>query len=135
MTMLHRTPFNPWRDLDRLLMPKLPELPEHAWMPAFDIEETDDAYVLRGDVPGTAQKDIEVRFDDGILTVRGERTAPEAEVRFRRSERSHGRFERRFRLPEEVDPEGMKASYLNGVLEITLSKREPVDTSRLIPVN
>ncbi len=133
MTMLHTNPFNPWRDMHRLLLPRVPE---GGWVPSFDIEETDTAYVLRGDVPGTDQKDLEVRFEDGVLIVRGERKAPEVEEhRLRRAERLHGQFERRFRVSDEVDADGVKASYANGVLEITLPKQEPVDTSRLIPVN
>lgn len=132
MTMLHRAPFYPWREVNRLLLSRTPM---DGWLPAFDIEETDAAYLLRGDVPGVAQKDIEVRFEEGVLTVRGERNAPETDLPFRRSERLHGRFERRFRLPDDIDPQGVKASYADGVLEITLPKSEPVDTSRLIPVN
>ncbi len=131
MTMLHTTPFNPWRDLNRFVLPRMRE---GGWVPAFDIEETDTAYVLQGDVPGVVQKDIEVRFEDGILSVRGERKGPDADLRFRRAERLHGPFERRFRVPDEVDADGVKASFANGVLEITLPKQEPVDTSRLIPV-
>ncbi len=132
MTLLHHNTFNPWSDADRLFGTLRNEA---SWAPAFDIEETDAAYVLRGDIPGMPQKDIEVRIEDGVLSLRGERKPPEAPPRFSRRERPHGKFLRRFRLPDEVDADGVKASYVDGVLELTLPKREPVDTSRLIPVH
>ena len=132
MTLLHHNPFNPWRETNRFLAPRSHDA---AWIPAFDIEETDAAYVLRGDVPGTSQKDIEIRIEDGVLSVRGERKASETDLRFRRAERLHGGFERRFRVPNEVDADGVKATYTAGVLEITLPKSEAVDASRLIPVS
>lgn len=132
MTLLHHNPFNPWRDTNRFLAPRAHDA---AWIPAFDIEETDAAFVLRGDVPGASQKDIEIRIEDGVLTVSGERKASETDSRFRRAERRHGRYVRRFRVPNEVDADGVKAAYAAGVLEVTLPKREAVDTSRLIPVS
>ncbi len=131
MTMLQTVPFNPWRDMNRFLLSRMPE---GGWVPDFDIEEADTAYVLRGDIPGVDQKDLEVRFDDGVLIIRGERKVAETDNRFRRTERLHGQFERRFRVSDQVNADGVKASYANGVLEITLPKQEPVETSRLIPV-
>ena len=103
-------------------------------MPAFDIEETDSAYILRGDVPGTLQNAIEIRIDESVLTVRGERTVSGSDAQFRHSERPHGHFVRRFHLPSAVDEDKVKASCSDGVLEVKLPKRSPVDTSRLIPI-
>lgn len=132
MHMLQHTPFNPWKPAFRLLGgPTDPA----SWLPAFDITETDNAVVLRGDVPGVLQEDIEVRVEDGILTVRGERKRAEKVNGFARSERLFGKFERTFRLGDSLDADGIKASYANGVLELTLPKREPAETSRLIPIN
>lgn len=132
MHMLQHTPFNPWRPAFRLLGAHADPV---SWLPAFDITETDDAVVLRGDVPGVPQEDIEVRIEDDVLTVRGERKRIEKGDGFARSERLYGKFERAFRLGDSVDADGVKASYANGVLELTLPKREPADTSRLVPIN
>ena len=131
MNLLHHSAFNPWRNIDRVLGAPSNE---PAWTPAFDISETETAYVLRGDIPGVPQKDIEVRVEDGVLTVRGERKRQDASVRYSRNERRYGKFVRRFRLGDTVDTERVKASYVDGVLELPLPKQEPEDTSRLIPV-
>ena len=131
MHLIRHSHFTPWRDLDRFFE----AAGEAAWTPAFDIDETEKTYVLRGDLPGVPQKDIEVRVDEGVLTVRGERKLPEKTDLFRRLERRSGKFLRRFRLAETIDTENVKASYVDGVLELTLPKQEPVDRSRLIPVN
>lgn len=134
MTLLRHTAFNPWREIDRLVG-TFPSDPR--WRPAFDISETDDAYLITADLPGVAQKDIEVRIEDGRLTVRGERTgaSPDNEVRCQCNERPRGKFARRFRLPDNVKEDEVEASYKHGVLVLTLPKHEPVDTSRLIAVN
>ncbi len=134
MTLLHHNAFNPWRDFDRLLGAR--QL-QGNWTPAFDITETDDAYKLTGDLPGMPQRDIEVRVEDGILTVRGERKGPENGNldRHRRIERRHGKFTRAFRLPDDVNEDEVKAAYENGVLVLTLPRQEPVDTARVITVN
>ena len=132
MRLLQHSPFIHWADPVRFFEPPRED---NGWVPAFDIRETDDAFVLQGDIPGLTQKDLEVRVEDGVLSVSGERPQPAAEVRFSRRERPHGQFRRNFRLGDTVDDENVKASYEGGVLELTLPKREPVDTSRLIPVN
>lgn len=132
MTLLHHKAFNPWSDVDRLFGSLMNEA---SWTPVFDIEETDAAYVLRGDIPGVPQKEIEVRIENGVLSLQGQRKQSEVGSRFSRRERPHGKFLRRFRLPEEVDADGVKASYADGVLELSLPKREPADSSRLIPVH
>lgn len=131
MNLIHRHPARPWRDVARAFSACRPG---QAWIPAFDIEETDSAYVLRGDVPDTSRKDIEIRIDESVLSIRGERRIADARMRIRRSEREHGPFVRRFRLPCEVDEEGVEAAFSDGVLEVRLPKREPVDRSRRIPV-
>ena len=134
MTLLRYNAWNPWRDFDRFL--GTPQN-ERYWTPAFDVTETDDAFTLTGDLPGMHQKDIEVRVEDGILAVRGERkTADNAEQDVRRRiERRRGKFARTFHLPDNVNEEAVKAAYENGVLVLTLPKQEPVDTARVITVN
>ena len=132
MRLLQHSPFIHWADPVRFFGPTRED---NGWVPEFDIRETDDAFVLQGDIPGLTQKDLEVRVEDGVLSVSGERPQPADEMRFSRRERPHGKFRRSFRLGDTVDDENVKASYEGGVLELTLPKREPVDTSRLIPVN
>lgn len=131
MTLHHSHQFDPWRDFARFFSTRPAG---EDWMPAFDIEETDSAYILRGDVPGTPQKGIEIRIEDGVLNVRGERDVVGADSQFRHSERPSGQFVRRFHLPSAVDEERVNASCKEGVLEVKLPKRTPVDKSRLIPV-
>ena len=132
MRLTHHTTFNPWREASLLPGPRVRRA---AWTPPFDIVETDAAFLVSGDLPGLAQKDIEVRVEDGMLTVRGERKPAEAAERFGRRERAHGRFERRFRLSDAVDADAIEASYADGVLVLELPKRQTEDASRLIPVN
>ena len=132
MTLLQHSAFNPWRDVDRFF-DALANEPR--WRPAFDTGETEAAYVLRVDIPGVAQKDIQVRIEEDLLTVQGERKTSATAGRFGRQERRHGKFVRRFRLADTVDTDGIEASYKDGVLELALPKREPVDNSRMVPVN
>lgn len=137
MTLLHtaHTPsLNPWREFE-LLLGATPE--GAAWTPAFDVTETDTAFVLHGDLPGLTQKDIEVRIEDDVLTVSGERKAlrSEDEQQALRLRRPVGVFRRRFTLPDTVNSEAVQASYTNGVLELVLPKQEPVDRSRIITVS
>ena len=95
------------------------------WSPAVDIYETGDRIVLRADLPGLEQREIEVRVDDNTLTLRGDRkpsgdTKPEE---FHRAERPHGPFLRSFTLPPNIDQGSIRASHKNGVLEIMLPKK------------
>lgn len=96
------------------------------WVPAVDIQETEHELILKADVPDVDMKDIDVRMENGTLTLRGERKfeANKAEGGWHRVERSYGTFERAFTLPDTVNPEGVKADYKNGVLTVTLPKKE-----------
>ena len=96
------------------------------WVPAVDIKETDHELVVKADVPDVDMKDIDVRMENGTLTIRGERKFEEkkAEGGWHRVERSYGSFERAFTLPDTVNPEGVMADYKNGVLTVTLPKKE-----------
>src|SRR6202049_2697861 len=106
------------------------------WVPPVDIQETDHELVVKADVPDMEMKDIDVRMENGTLTIRGERKfeAKKNEGGWHRVERSYGTFERAFTLPETVNPEGVKADYKNGVLTVTLPKKE-VAKPRQIKVN
>lgn len=96
------------------------------WMPAMDLVETDDRFVLRADLPGLSQEDVAIEFEDGTLTVSGERKAfhedrQEGAVRV---ERGYGRFARSLTLPAGVDPSAVTASFDRGVLEVVIPKPE-----------
>ena len=94
------------------------------WVPATDLVEEGDHYVLRADVPGVSEDDVKVELEDDVLTISGERKS-EHEQRdngYRRIERAWGRFARSLTLPEGVDADGIKARFENGVLEVTIPK-------------
>ncbi|MCX6625466.1 MAG: Hsp20/alpha crystallin family protein [Acidobacteria bacterium] len=96
------------------------------WVPNVDITETQDTLVLTADLPGVALNDIEILFDNGTLTVKGERKYEQADKAegYHRRERVFGSFMRCFALPDTVDPEKLTASHENGVLTVTMSKNE-----------
>jgi HSP20 family protein len=103
------------------------------WIPAVDIREDQGRYVLRADLPGIDPKDIEITMENGVLTIRGERTNEvEAQTHaYRRVERTTGRFFRRFTLPDSADAERISATGKHGVLEITIPKHERVQPRRI----
>lgn len=94
------------------------------WKPAVDISETQEAYVIHAELPGTKKEDVSLTVDDGLLTLKGERKS-ETETKdkkFHRVERSYGSFTRTFRLPENVSDQHIAASFKDGVLEVKLMK-------------
>ncbi|HET6637711.1 MAG TPA: Hsp20/alpha crystallin family protein [Gemmatimonadota bacterium] len=96
------------------------------WLPATDVSETPEAVTLRLEVPGLTRDQIKIAVENNMLTVRGEKrqeTSSENE-KFRRTERSFGSFERSFSLPSYVDTERVQASLQDGVLSVTLPRRE-----------
>ena len=95
------------------------------WTPAVDIYEDEDSVSLRFELAGVEPKDVDVRFENGVLTVKGERKLEKDDKRenYHRVERSYGTFTRSFSLPGTLDPERIKAEAKNGVLEITLPKK------------
>ncbi|HEU4654451.1 MAG TPA: Hsp20/alpha crystallin family protein [Steroidobacteraceae bacterium] len=95
------------------------------WVPAADIEEYKDKFVLRLDVPGVDVSAIEITLDQGVLSVSGERKVEvEAkEIERRRLERPQGSFHRRFTLPDTVDAAAVHATGRNGIVEITIPKQ------------
>ena len=96
------------------------------WMPAMDLVESGDHFVLRADLPGMGEDDVNIEFEDGTLTVSGERKAEHEDSNegFHRVERSFGSFSRSLTLPQGIDPEAVTASFDRGVLEIRLPKPE-----------
>ncbi len=105
------------------------------WAPRVDIKEETGRFVIMADIPGVDPADIEVSMDKGILSIKGERTAESQHEgeRFTRMERARGVFYRRFALPDSADPDQIKATGRNGVLEISLPKR-PESTPRRISI-
>ncbi len=97
-----------------------------SFVPAVDIYEDEHNIVLTAETPGVEEKDLDIRVENGVLTVSGERKMENEEKQdnFHRIERRYGRFTRSFTLPPTVDTEDVKAEFNNGVLRITLPKRE-----------
>lgn len=100
--------------------------PARRWVPPMDLVEIDDHFVLRADLPGLTQDDVNLEVEDDVLTVSGERKAEHEEQRegFYRVERSFGAFRRSLTLPEGVDAEGVEARFQHGVLEVRIPKPE-----------
>ena len=96
------------------------------WSPAVDIYETDNELVLRADLPGVNAGDINVNVENQTLTIAGERTfsKEDASRGYHRIERSYGSFIRSFAVPSTFDTEKIAADYTNGVLTVTLAKKE-----------
>jgi HSP20 family protein len=96
------------------------------WAPAVDIYETENELVLKADLPDINEKDLDIRVENNMLTVRGERKFEQnvKEDNYLRIERTYGAFSRSFSLPNTVNPETIGAEYKNGVLTVTLPKRE-----------
>lgn len=96
------------------------------WVPSVDIQEQTDKFLIRADIPGVKPEDVEVNMENGVLSIRGERKSEERkeENGYRRVECSYGAFHRRFTLPETADAEKVQAKAKNGVLEVTIGKRE-----------
>jgi HSP20 family protein len=141
---MNLTRFEPWglvdmlhRDLDRLAARHIPAGDSDAavtdWIPAVDIIEENDRFVLRADVPGVDPTDIEVSMDAGVLSVAGQRAqeSRSEDAGLQRMERVSGRFFRRFSLPDTADAENIKAHCRNGILEVSIPKQPEVQARRI----
>lgn len=101
-------------------------LASRTWAPAVDVYETDHKLVLKVELPGVDPKNVEVRIEDNTLYLKGERKL-ENEVKeddYRRIERTYGSFTRTFALPSSIDAEKVSAEYKDGILNLTIAKRE-----------
>jgi HSP20 family protein len=95
------------------------------WAPAVDVHETAHELVLTADLPGVDPKDVEIRVENGTLFVKGERKFEKTNDKgYLQVERVYGTFTRTFSLPPSINPENVTANYKNGVLTVTLPKRE-----------
>lgn len=139
------TRYEPWtlvnrlhQDLDRLLGRDFAGNDDSRgamsdWLPAVDVQETKDAFVLRADLPGVDPKDIDVTMENGVLTLRGRRASEvrKEEGDYSRIERVSGEFFRRFTLPDSANPDSISAQTSNGVLTISIGKRAEVQPRRI----
>jgi HSP20 family protein len=96
------------------------------WVPAMDLVETDDEFVLRADLPGLSEGDVNIELDDSVLTISGERKSEHEERKegYYRVERSSGSFQRSLTLPEGVNADAIRANFDKGVLEVRIPKPE-----------
>lgn len=103
------------------------------WAPVADILETKDAYIVRAELPGFEEKDINIEIENNVLTLKGERKfeAKTEEKDFRRIERNYGQFMRTFTLPQNVYTDKITAVYVNGVIEVTVPKKEEAKPKKI----
>ncbi len=95
------------------------------FIPRADVWETEKEYVIQVMVPGVSKEDINIEFTDGILTVSGERSVPNEEgIKFHLLETPYGKYERAFRIPENVEGEKISAEYSNGILKLVVPKKQ-----------
>ena len=127
------------REIDRMFDDFFPrtagdsESEQAVWAPRVDLAETDEAYLLNVEVPGVAKEDININFQDGRLSISGDRKVEDAVEGkdFVRVERSFGHFFRSFALPKQVSAEKIQAIYENGVLNLKVPKTEDSKPRRI----
>jgi HSP20 family protein len=107
-------------------------LPSGTWAPAVDVAEDKDRIHVKVEVPGMEEKDLRINYEDGLLTVSGERQFEKRDDRsYHRIERAYGTFVRSFNLPRTVDPNKIVASYRDGVLEIEIPKKDEAKPKKI----
>lgn len=136
---MNMTVWNPFREMENILERYThatgrglgsdidTELNFAEWSPTVDIEESDTEYLIRADVPGVDKKDIDVRLDNGVLSITGEKHTEKETgkgTKHHRTERYNGSFARRFTLPTAVKTDKVDATYKDGVLSLTIPKAE-----------
>ncbi|MFO8240258.1 MAG: Hsp20/alpha crystallin family protein [Dissulfuribacterales bacterium] len=142
--MFEVTPWRPLRELSNLrremddlwgnLTGEKEFLPmKGEWMPAVDVSETKDSLIVKAEIPGMESKDIDVSLCGDLLTIKGEKKqkTEEKKENYHRIETHYGAFSRTIRVPVSVNSEKIKASYDNGVLKITLPKKEEVKAKQI----
>jgi len=128
------------RDLERVFGPDRKMAHEDstiatsAWVPRVDLKEESNQFMIEVDIPGVEPKDIEITMENGVLTIKGERRIEhkkEDKNIYKRVERLHGAFHRRFSLPETADPDKITANGKHGVLQIVIPKRQVVQARKI----
>ena len=104
-----------------------------AWYPPVDILESKDSYLIRAELPGMRNEDLKTEVNEGILTLSGERKLeePASGVEYHRVERVTGKFSRSFHVPQTVNPDGIKATYKDGILEVQVPKADEAKPRRI----
>jgi HSP20 family protein len=106
-----------------------------AWAPAIDVVEKPEAYLVYAELPGVPRDQVELAFEQNVLTLRGTKPATlsgrDEEIRVFAAERAHGTFERSLRLPEFVDGERITAEFTDGLLAITIPKAQAAQPRRI----
>jgi HSP20 family protein len=103
------------------------------WIPAMDLVETEDDFVLRADLPGIVESDVSIEVENNVLTISGERKSEHEERHegYYRVERATGSFARSLSLPEGIDPDAVTATFDNGVLTVRIPKPQKVQPKRV----
>ena len=124
--------YEPWSLVDRLTR-QFETARTVAWIPSVDVHEAADRYVVQADLPGVSAADIEITAEAGVLTIKGERrTGTEhSDGSYQRVERVAGNFVRRFTLPEAAQTDAIKATHVNGVLELSIPKQVKPEARRI----
>ena len=126
--------WDPFYELDhlrRLFTPGTGNDESASWVPAVDIVEDENEYLVKADLPEVKKEDLSVTFEKGILTISGERKfekeTKDEKKKYHRVERSYGKYSRSFQLPETVDAEQLTADFKDGVLVVHLPKHEEIE--------
>jgi HSP20 family protein len=127
--MLRATRQHSWRPGQQFASGTAPA----AWAPAVDISERKDAYLVAAELPGVKADDLEITFEDGLLTIQGERrfAHDSAEEKMHRTERYYGAFRRSITLPSHVEADKIEASVQDGVLQVLVPKAPDVQAKRI----
>ena len=122
--------------VNHLFEDMFPEIREHIglmdWRPSVDTYEKEDAIVVKAELPGVKKEDVDIDVSNNVLTIKGERHYDDVKNEdYYRRERFHGKFQRAFTLPDNVDTSNIDAGYNDGVLEITVPKTEETQTKKI----
>ncbi len=132
-----RDPFDTLMRLQDVFNPRTHQPREHVsarvWSPTVDVYEDTDAIVIKADLPGMKQEDIDIEMNGDMLTIRGERKFEDEERRdnYVRVERQYGTFQRTFTIGVPIEPNKVKATYRNGILELNIPKAEAVKPKKV----
>jgi HSP20 family protein len=110
------------------------DMAQGVWSPPVDILERGDEVVLKVDLPGVTQNEIDIRVEEGTLTIQGERkfVKESSEENYVQIERPYGTFRRTFSIPRTIDQESIKASYKDGVLRIVLPRKQEIQPKQIV---
>lgn len=132
--------YNPMRDIDELFErfnrpfrgeDGLQPMTRSDWMPSVDIDETDDEFLIKVEVPEVRKEDIKVEVNNGMLTISGERREEKSDKKRHRVERYYGSFARSFSLPDNVNEDEISAEQKEGMLYLHLKKAEQAKPKNL----